>query len=348
MGPFLVVIKIIVIMQLSAIFFFVLFMYLVKSYFVTNARKKNKAYHKMTVEFIHYFDEKLPFPARKIKAYRKAIEGVLQVLKEMEYTHGELPTFPTFVHQVSEAVLRPVAKIKYQSRKWLDRYYAVRCYGYGFLPEDEVRIAKLLQDDALIVSIHAAQLGVDSGDSMLVNYMITIFAKGRHLQQSFFSQVLNLKHCDISDIVVERIREEDNPYVKLFCYRLMSRMGCSKWINTIKDDLETEAIDLKVGVLDYLCFCTDPQKNALLYANATSSAWVVRAAVAKALSTVHTRESIELLSHLLTDNEWWVRINSANSLYQLGDAGIAVLEAQSPAQDKFAYETAQKVLLIGK
>ncbi|AWB45148.1 hypothetical protein DCC85_13545 [Paenibacillus sp. CAA11] len=51
----------------------------------------------------------------------------------------------------------------------------------------------------------------------------------------------------------------------------------------------------------------------------------VRAAVAKALGSMHAAGSIPLLRSALRDEDWWVRNNSAESLASLGETGFEVL-----------------------
>lgn len=265
----------------------------------------------------------------------------------MENHHRHQLTFQHFIEYLSDKLLKPAARGLYKSRNWLNRYYAALCYSYGFETLDEQPLCRLVRDDTLLVSINAASTGIKYQNSAVINQTISHFAKGRHLQQSFFAQISDVSHHDVADIIITRLENEQDLYTKVFCYRLLKEIPYTQFLDCVEADLLFDSVDLSISIIEYLSEVQDERKTQILYDLAFAEDWEIRAAVAKSLGRVHTARSLEILTILLTDPQWWVRVNSGTSLYSQGESGIDILKAQSPLKDKFAYETAQRILLSG-
>ncbi|MCW8452416.1 HEAT repeat domain-containing protein [Legionella quinlivanii] len=347
MAQFLGIIKLLVLFQFALIFIFVLAMYFTRGYFHYRAGKTKKLADEIAQRLSACLSEEQELPAKKLREYIKAIDVVLMVLKTMETHHRHEAAFQRFTIYLSHNLLQPAARNLYNSRNWLKRYYAAICLSYGFEKSDEDRLSQLVRDNTLLVSINAASTGIRYQNPIVINQLITSFAKGRHLQQSFFAQISEVSNYDVADIIITRLQIEMEPYTKLFCYRLLKQIPYTRLLDCAIDDLLFDLVDLRIGIIEYLTEVQDERKNQILYDLAFVPQWEVRAAVAKSLGRIHNPRSMDILSILLTDPQWWVRVNSATSLYAQGEAGIDILKAQSPENDKFAYETAQRILLSG-
>lgn len=348
MPPLFTIIKFIVILQLFIIAGFVLLSYLSRYYLL--AQQKRSAEHAQEVKAIicaHLSEQQL-IPKEQYRYLQKHISHLLLLIKDLAKSWQKTPFWLTLLQQLSSEVFKPYARKKAFSRHWLSRYYAADCYNYGFDEADEDRLFHLINDSSLLVSLLAAMIALKTANPVLVNEMITTFASGRQLQQSFFAQLVNLDNQHIYGIITHRLSFEKDPYARLFCYRLLVKLPPATMLKEVHEDLQCPLVNLRVGVIHYLAHCQDHRRNEILYQQALDPAWEIRAAVANALATINNPKSISILALLITDPEWWVRINSANSLYKLGEKGIAILKEQTPSKDKFAFETAQKVLLAGR
>jgi HEAT repeat protein len=166
------------------------------------------------------------------------------------------------------------------------------------------------------------------------------------LQQSLYAEIIVKKTEGIVPIICDRIAIEKNDYVKAFCYRLLLNLDAvTKISEQAKRDVNSDCLELKLAVLRYIGSIDDHAKVAIIYGLVNDSHWQVRALVAKLLAEIKNEKSIEFLSAMLRDSQWWVRVNAANALLKHGTEGIAVLKSQNPSIDRFAYETAQEVLL---
>lgn len=73
--------------------------------------------------------------------------------------------------------------------------------------------------------------------------------------------------------------------------------------------------------------------------------WRVRAQVARALGFIGGEADRDVLTHLMTDSEWWVRYRAAQGLLRLPGMDAAGLFARAQAtQDRYALSMAQAVI----
>lgn len=345
MDKLLTVIKIVALTEVILIGLFILLMYLTKAYFNNQARKSERKIKMVRSILTTHLEQQIPLSPLTARWVKKPIGPVLGVLKTLALTHSNSIYWDSFTKQLSELILKPVARKLSLSRYWLRRYQAAQCYYYGFELEDEKRLTRLLNDPSLLVSINAATVVVRYSHPALINKMITFFSEGRHLRQTSFAEIIGKDNKDISAIIFERLENEGNLYVKLFCYRLLRYMPAATIAFCARRDLKSDSIDLKIAVLNYLVHCQDDTKKELIYPLITDSNWQVRSAVAKALGKIKDNTNLKLLTALLGDPAWWVRMNAATSLGKKGEAGLELLKIQLPHDDQFVYEVAQAVLI---
>jgi hypothetical protein len=73
--------------------------------------------------------------------------------------------------------------------------------------------------------------------------------------------------------------------------------------------------------------------------------WEVRAQAARTAGRVGLKEMVSHLATRLSDTSWWVRLNAASALRDLGDSGLAELaRIASDSNDPFARDMAQRIL----
>ena len=227
------------------------------------------------------------------------------------------------------------------------------CYELGFNLDNEKTLLKFVNDNNLIISINAAiQLFKNTNPNpSAINEVITTFSKGRHILQNTLAALLTTVPSAslglLRTIFIARLNEEKDTYVRIFCYRILMHLERpDKLESFVEEDLSSENVDLKILTLKYVAHAAQINSSPILlrYLNDTNDD--VRSTIVKLFGEIGDESLIPYLNNGLKDSEWWIRINSANSLLKLGTKGIAVLHEQSPQIDKFAYETAQSCLKI--
>ncbi|MDR3503592.1 MAG: HEAT repeat domain-containing protein [Legionella sp.] len=343
METILHIVKIVAIIELILITLFVLLTFFAKCYFSWH-KKKNSHNLKWIFELLHsHIVNKESFSITQAKKLRKSLPNVLIVMKRLEEKPNDY--FEQLKKQLFALVLKPVAVKWSSSYSGFKRNQAAMCYLYGLDPDDRNRIFRLLNDPTLLISMNAGLSIVQFGDAEQINNTITTFSQGRRLQQSLLAKMITRGPRDLSPIIIERLHTESNPYVKTFCYRLLCEFPQQTIAPIAKKDFNIGVVDLKIAIIRYFLHCQESGKNELIYDLAMDTHWEVRAITAKSIGTIPGDKSIQLLAKLLCDPEWWVRVNAANALIEQGEKGLDVLHNQSPDKDRFAYETAQKVLI---
>ncbi|MBA2710100.1 MAG: HEAT repeat domain-containing protein [Tatlockia sp.] len=338
------IVKVVTIAQIFLILVFLITVYVYKYYTHLRDKKNAEKTIQLNEMLSSHFDRKESFPQKSAQILKKSLNDVLRNLEGTKRSSSQNEYFSTYKKQLSDLVLQPIARKWATSRTWYKRFDATLCYMYSFEAKDEEKLLKLLNDPSILIAINAAEVVVTHNHRQLINEMITIFSKGRRLPQTLIVENISKLNNDISPIILERLEYEQHLYTRIFCYRLLTAFPQQTIAACAKKDLNYDSIDLKIVVINYLVHCEDDAKNELIYSLAYGPHWEVSSAVAKALGSIHTKTSIDLLSNLLHSSDWWVRQNAAFSLYKQGKEGIQVLQEQSLEQDKFAYESALLVL----
>lgn len=254
---------------------------------------------------------------------------------------------------ISNHVLKPRISLLASSWYWFNRYLAVRCYRIGININDEDLLFKLINDKILIVSINAALAVMNDPSSRLINAIIDTYSKERQALRSTLIHIL-IDHPTKNDnliveIIVKRLHGEKNLYAKILCYDILTLLKPTSKIDQIaKNDLLHDSVELKIAILNYVLHIDIVMSKSILLNSLNDFHDEVRATAAKLLGHTDDKSIIPYLIQAMHDKAWWVRINSANALANLGDEGVIALESLSPKEDKYAYETAQAFLKIHK
>jgi len=340
-------VKWIIVLQLIMITLLVLTTYLVKIYINFKEKNRCRQFARMEASLTEIAKGKQELTADILKNAGKSISIVLAILSSLE---GKFDTFVwrKVKARLVEEVLLPKARKLTKSRNWFKRHQAAQCFSLGKSETDDNNIIQLINDPVLLVSLNAATIALKYHSSpALINAVIDRFSKNRRLQQSIFARILSNYGVEITPFIIQRLVVEADPYVKAFCYRLLTSLPVQEVIaDTAYLDVDAGNLELEITVLNYLAYNKAERVEEILNKKLNSSEWQIRAVSAKCLGQLHSIKSVALLAEKLNDSAWWVRINAAQALVKLGDMGIEILKRQSPEVDAYAYEAALQVLKI--
>ncbi len=254
-------------------------------------------------------------------------------------------SWPTIRQNLIHAVILPNARKQALSRSWNTRYLACQSFHLAFDANDEVLLQQLMTDPIIIVSIHAALIAMTSNNQTLINTFIDIFSKGRHIQQSLFADFSSTTNPHLTTLIHHSLQHEKNPYVKAFCYRLLSHnIHQNKPIPMSFVDVESHHLELKMAALNYVFEQDKKLVLPVLMRNVHSPHWQMRAKSAQLLGKIAHSSTAMALEKMLHDEVWWVRIRAAEALLNLGELGISLLTQQTKEHDRYAYDAAMSVL----
>ena len=337
-------VKIIVILQIFLIISLIIFEYVVKSHYFSRENRQHKRNSEMKDILIVLAQHSPPsIDENTAKYFSRFISSLLSVIPAFRETY--LAPQTELMQQLIEQILKPSARRLAPSIHWFNRYLAVNCFYYGFDTIDEPILIHLIEDKTLLVSLNAAHIGFNHPNPQIINKIIDHYAEKRHLQQSSFIETITNEMPEVSTIISNRLLNEHDVYVKIFCYRLLTKLPTDhQIISTAEQDIMSPHKELKIATLNYLGQFHQPETIRMIRTHLADTDWETRAITAKLLGKLKDQNAVSLLDNSLKDPKYWVRLNAAQALAEIGNEGIAILKAQDPNVDRFAYEISQEIL----
>jgi len=347
MEKILEVVIIMALIQLLLIISFIITIYITKLFFLFK-RDKRKAIRKKINDFLDSAITSKVFLSKRMTKYlRSHIYALLVILEQMEDEYRQLPNWNELRSQLSNKVLKPSARINTKSRKWFRRYTATLCFAYGMDKQDETRLMKLMSDSTMLVAINAVVAMKNHPSIKLVRETIRLLTKKPRRQSMIYSGMLGKGSVHLAELFFKEFSFCDDPDERIFCYKVLSELpAVGHILPEMITDVQSDQLDLKIAALTYLAHINDSAGNQIVKQALNNQDWEVRAIAAKLIGNMGNESHIDALALKLHDNEWWVRVHTAQALTKLGEKGLAVLRSQSPEIDEFAYEVSQYFLRI--
>lgn len=339
------IVRDIAIFQLFLVLGLIIFFMLLKLYFKFTCYLSDHYQKRLTLLFNIFRKGKTSIPISTKDYAQKHIYESLKYLSKFKNSFEKQE-----LKEISTNILQPQARKLALSRRWTKHYLSVCCFEYGIGENDEEMLVKFLQHPMFLIRLSVARVIFMYPSPATLIAFATRFAAERRLHQSHAIEVLpkleNINLQQILYVFLSEIKNNNDPYTKCFCYRLIKHMPLTREIlPEIRRDIQSDNIELKLSALSYLGAIADKDCMHLLFTSLQDPRFEARAISATILGSHPSNKSIELLEKSLHDDEWWVRINSAQALAKIGPKGVACLKQQSPDADLFAYETAQRILM---
>lgn len=337
------IIKKIAIAQLFLLLLLIIMIYIIKMISQKQHYRQAQFINRTKHQFQQAAHQIITFQSSDWKQYRKYLALLLPIIKETDKTVTTVMWQQTR-DQLMTQLLLPFAHKAKNSTQWYQRYLACQVFQL-FLPDEEIDAAALLlKDDFPLVALNATRIALQQNSQALIDAMIDNFSQNRRLQDALFLQANTIESHTLP-LVTNRINREQDPYIRVFCYRILSTHPSQpQMVDDIETDLDAANIDLQIAAINYQVLTHPQQTTPLLHQKLHNPHWEIRAKAAQLMGKIGDLSALTLLNQSLRDTSWWVRMNSAEALAQLGPSGIAILEQQSPSIDQFAYDVAKRIL----
>lgn len=339
------IVRDIAIFQLFLVLGLIIFFIILKLYFKFISYLSDHYQKRLAVQLNIIRKSKAPIPITITRYTQKHIYETLKYLSQFKSSFNN-----SDLNKISTNILQPKARKLALSRRWTKHYLSVCCLEYGIGKSDEELLIHYLQHPLFLIRLSVARVIFIYPSNNTLKAFAKRFASERRLHQAHAIEILprlaNINLQQILYVFLSEIKVNNDPYTKCFCYRLIRHMPLTQEIlPEIKRDIQSENIELKLSAISYLGEIADKKSIDLLYTTLKDQRFEARAISASLLSNHPSDKSRTLLEQSLHDDEWWVRINSAQALAKMGAKGMALLKKQSPGDDLFAYETAQRILI---
>lgn len=349
MDDILVIVTKVAIAQVLLVFVILILAFILRVYVFAQKVRRKKISRKIKNLLTSAVRDPNTVDLNELKRYRKNTDIIVEIINRLD-TVAKSKQWIKTRKQIFEDIILPRARTLAKSRSWYNRYTACQSFCLNLLKQDEPFLIQLIHDSLPLISLNAAVIGTHTRSQEVIDAVIDHYGKGRRLQQFGYAQLFSTAKESVIDLLENRLRREQDPYLKCFCYRILNNLPfkIKKGETHAQEDIYSDNLDLRLAALNYLCHIDPESTKETLYSFLKDKVWEIRARAAKLLGEIKDISAVDKLELCLRDYEWWVRLNAAQALSQLGEKGIAVLKRQDPNVDKFAYETANNVLSLIK
>lgn len=232
-----------------------------------------------------------------------------------------------------------------QSKRKYNRLESIRVIGYvGILEAIPTLLHMLFDNDSDIRYAAARSLALIGADLYLPYVMDSLSQEGYYNPRKIV-EIFSLIDAH-TEVLKTMVSSNDIKY-KLVAVMAIGRLKDSQYIPQLVDAACTDDKEVKIRALNSILEIGSDLSDYLdrIRPCGKDTAWEVRAAYAKLLSIASSEDVLIELSHLIEDENWWVRVNAATSLLKHGEEGINMLRSIArESSDRFSRELATQYL----
>lgn len=290
--------------------------------------KKHAHWEKFVLEYISGITESIDLSRLELKPrdwiiFGEFIENYLVNLKGEDYNRIiQLLWGIEYYEMLMDALIK--------SNKW-EKAYSAHYLGLMKYQPAESKLMDLVNDSSPIVSITAfeALQRIDSRKDL--HTIIKDILNNTDLGISKVYEIILSYGNEINPVLIDLLEEPEvtgkgkRLIVDVFAYR--NFIESSGVIMRLAKN--TADIELKIGCIKAIgeFGIPDNENIRFLKDNLYSSNWVVRSQSVKALGNIGPESIIPVIEKkLLTDNNFWVKLYSAQALHHIGEEGNHVLK----------------------
>ncbi len=331
--------------EISLVILIIIITYSLKFLFYLNERHKKRLSEQIEFYLSTFLLTKQSFSEKDFLKQWKRLDLVLPIIYKIDQTNHD-ESWNAVRDAVVRNVLLPIARKKYDSYRWMNRLLSVQCFEIAMDDHDEEMVCNLLMDKIPLIHMHAVIAAVRHSTITMINIVISSMAEKRRLGQTVYLKVFEQAAPHTRDFIESRLNMETNPYTRATCFKILLEFPMSQSELSIDTsaDINSPNIELRLAAIRFTAYAHRENAIPLLIELLSNESWETRATCARLLGDLNSKSVIPELTKCMKDPVWWVRVNAANSLKNLGDEGLNVLHTQDPNVDLYAYETAMHVL----
>lgn len=332
-----------ILVEIALVVFIIILAYALKYYFYRKANNDKRISNQIQESIVSAVASQSSLSESTFPKSWKRLDIILPLFFKLDSTIDS-PHWPEMKATMARTILLPVARKKFDSRRWMNRLYSAQCFELAMEDQDEAIISFLLEDKIPLVHLHAAIAAIKFSSASLINLVINAMAKKRRLSQTVYLKVFDLAAPHSQQFIIDRLNTENDPFIRATCYKILMNFKDKLPAIDTTNDINANNMELRLAAIRYTAFADKSHAVPLLVSLLSDTRWEVRAASNRLLGELNATQAIDEISHCLKDQVWWVRVNAANTLKSFGEIGIKVLNEQDPSVDLYAYETAMHVL----
>ncbi|MGD9639434.1 MAG: hypothetical protein AB7U85_10350 [Alphaproteobacteria bacterium] len=234
---------------------------------------------------------------------------------------------------------------KIKGRNKADKFKSISLIANWSNNQVKQELIALLNDKNILVQYTAIEALAHTRDVSLFPKIIEILKKQKGFSTLLICNVFQKFNSNISKMLIEQIEDKDIPiYIKIPAFMTLIKNGAPEQITKIAMSLYNhENNELRALAYLGLSESRETVPKEILQAGFKDDDWRVRQYVTRCAAH-STPPPVEMLGHLLNDENWFVGFSSGKELYDLGSIGQKFLETIANQKDGIASHRAASIL----
>lgn len=248
-------------------------------------------------------------------------------------------------HIVKEYLLETAEK-NAKNFVWTKRLLAAKCFTLQPSLADKTLLLDLLNDPVLLVRVVAAETIVQLDDKTLFVKLIEKISQESKLAQVTYRDLLI--HADSAkfELIIEILKTKQNPAIASVCLDILSTRTTKDILSVLMPFLYGKDVKCRILAIRILKNIPNERVVDILSHALNDSDSNVRQAAIQSLPEGSEHKFMRRLEEHLQDPDWFVRLQAALKLKELGQEGVRILSSQSLSQNPEAYEISQYTLRL--
>ncbi|MEM1283636.1 MAG: HEAT repeat domain-containing protein, partial [Chlamydiota bacterium] len=226
------------------------------------------------------------------------------------------------------------------------RQLSARCFFLNPNKCEKEELEILLNDPMFLVRVIAARAIIKLSDKKLFESAIRKMAEETPLSRYSYRDALINADNEKFQWLEELASTEKNSEICSICLDLLSTRTTTNQFPIAKKFIYTGSKECKFNSIQILKKLPGKETVDLLTHSLSDNDWEIRAEGAKALASLQMVETAPQLEPLLSDKVWMVRLQAALALKQFDQKGMKFLSEQNREQSPEAYEITQYVISL--
>lgn len=271
------------------------------------------------------------------------ISLLVPVIESLNKEYSEDLQWLFVMDSLLDRILFPKARKLAMSPFWFKRNWALRCLSLSPRKQDETYFLNFLCDPMTHNRFGAIRPLLEVGSAYSLNVIVEVMEDENRHTQAVYLSMTKYGGSNFYEAIRERLKRESDPQAKRVCIDILSESLERSDLFLIKKSLFDKDKSLRLTSLRCLGKFEMHHSTQLLMGFLKDDLWEVRSLAAKFLGLRKAYQAIPSLIENACDRNWWVRLNSIEALFEMGESGKMALETITEEKDKYAFEMLQYV-----
>lgn len=212
------------------------------------------------------------------------------------------------------------------SRRWIHRYWLVQCFHYYIDTSYQTVFTKLIFDKFSLVSISCTRTALHMNQKAVIHALVRkVCMVHENFQSLYISQMEAMPI--LYEVVHEILAAKPTGHIKIACYRILHQIHpLHAFYPMIYSDLYHDNLDVRTAAIRILAEANPVAAAGPLLHLLGDPNWIIRNTVIQSIKLLPEKDILQALNTAVTDENWWVRVNAARVLSEMGAKGLAILQ----------------------